>query len=283
MSYKYTTDGRKVAIIGKLNAQETIVQEVYERDGCEFPAGENFVVKSLLDQPAETWKTKEALRVSVQLESAKAELLSVTKELNSFKHLCKAAMDHKINWTKGITQPEVDEAVERIRAFISGEYTHIVIPNWRIEILEFNPEQFTYCNVHRGEISLDGVKLVSLWAKHDHQRNRRGLSWRVNRWNDGSGCDTEFIPCRSLEEAKSEVFKLIDARDLLSDEDYETCEKLGIEPNREKNAARIARKIEALRKVASDSYAIAAKAMADISALGGAAPTSSPSIKKEDE
>lgn len=270
MIYKYTPEGRKVAIIGKLNAQETIVQEVYEREGCEFPAGENFVVKSLLDQPAKTWKENEADRVSKQLESAKAELLSVTKELNSFKRLCKAAMDHKINWTKGITQLEVDEAVERIRAFLSGEYTHIVIPNWRIEILEFNPEQFTYSDRYGGERILDGVKLVSLWAKHDHHGNRRGLSWRVNRWNDGSGCDTEFIPCRSLEEAKSEAFKLIDAKDLLSDEDFATCEKLGIEPNREKNAARIARNIEALRKVVADSDAIAAKARSDISALGGA-------------
>lgn len=269
MIHKYTTDGRKVAIVGKLNAQETIVQEVYERDGCEFPAGENFVVKSLLDQPAKTWKENEAERVSKQLESAKTELSAVTKDLNSFNRLCKAAMDHKINWTKGITQPEVDDAVERIRAFLSGEYTHIVIPNWRIEILEFSPEQFTYSDMYGGERSLGGVKLVSLWAKHDHQRNRRGLSWRVNRWSDGSGSDTDFIPCRSFEEAKSEAFKLIDAKELLSDEDFATCEKLGIEPNREKNAARIARNIESLRKVAADSDAIAAKARADISALGG--------------
>lgn len=56
--YKYTDDGKKVAVIGKLNAEQTIVQEVFVSQGQEFPSGENFVVKSLHDKPAESWKAK---------------------------------------------------------------------------------------------------------------------------------------------------------------------------------------------------------------------------------
>ena len=57
MQTKYTTDGKKVAIVGKLNNTETIVQEIFvSENGSEIPAGENFVVKSLLDAPAKSWK-----------------------------------------------------------------------------------------------------------------------------------------------------------------------------------------------------------------------------------
>jgi len=46
---KFTSDGKKVAVVGKLNAQETIVQEIFVSNGNEIPSGENFVVKSLHD------------------------------------------------------------------------------------------------------------------------------------------------------------------------------------------------------------------------------------------
>lgn len=56
---KYTTDGRKVVIIGDLNQTEKIVQEIFvTEDGAEIPSGERFVVKSLLDTPAKSWKEK---------------------------------------------------------------------------------------------------------------------------------------------------------------------------------------------------------------------------------
>src|SRR6476659_8101217 len=41
---KYTDDGKKVMVVGKLNAQQTIVQEIFVSAGQEIPSGENFVV-----------------------------------------------------------------------------------------------------------------------------------------------------------------------------------------------------------------------------------------------
>jgi len=55
---KYTASGNKVIVVGKLNNQETIVQKIFVSEGNEIPAGENFIVKTLLDAPAETWKEK---------------------------------------------------------------------------------------------------------------------------------------------------------------------------------------------------------------------------------
>jgi len=54
---KYTTDGKKVVIIGDLNQTDKIVQEIFvTENGDEIPQGERFVVKSLLDEPAKSWK-----------------------------------------------------------------------------------------------------------------------------------------------------------------------------------------------------------------------------------
>ena len=49
---KYTDDGRKVVVLGALNKQEKIVQEIFVIGEQEIPSGENFVVKSLHDAPA---------------------------------------------------------------------------------------------------------------------------------------------------------------------------------------------------------------------------------------
>lgn len=58
MQTKYTNDGKKVAIVGKLNADQTIVQEIFiTENGQEIPSGENFVVTSLHDQPVKKWST----------------------------------------------------------------------------------------------------------------------------------------------------------------------------------------------------------------------------------
>lgn len=47
METKFLSDGRKVVVVGALNNQETIVQEVFvTQQGDEIPGGERFVVKS---------------------------------------------------------------------------------------------------------------------------------------------------------------------------------------------------------------------------------------------
>jgi 23S rRNA C2498 (ribose-2'-O)-methylase RlmM len=56
---KYTSDGKKVSVIGKINQTEFIVQEIFVTEsGDEIPSGENFTAKSLHDKPVISWKEK---------------------------------------------------------------------------------------------------------------------------------------------------------------------------------------------------------------------------------
>jgi hypothetical protein len=69
MDTKYLSDGRKVVVVGKLNSQETIVQEIFcNKEGSEIPSGENFVVKSLHDSPVESWKNKEEKKLEKRIK-----------------------------------------------------------------------------------------------------------------------------------------------------------------------------------------------------------------------
>ena len=65
MEIKFTTDGKKVIVIGSLNSQEKIVQEIFIVGGSEIPSGEHFVVKSLHDAPAVSWKEKNIKEIEV--------------------------------------------------------------------------------------------------------------------------------------------------------------------------------------------------------------------------
>jgi hypothetical protein len=70
---KYTTDGKKVIVVGNLNSQEKIVQEIFIVDGNEIPSGENFVTKSLHDFPAISWKESELIKLESRYEKERKE------------------------------------------------------------------------------------------------------------------------------------------------------------------------------------------------------------------
>ena len=81
---KYTTDGKKVVVIGDLNQTEKIVQEIFvTKDGDEVPSGERFVVKSLLDEPAKSWKEIKLEQIEKDYTTKTCEWELKIKSLNA--------------------------------------------------------------------------------------------------------------------------------------------------------------------------------------------------------
>ena len=246
MNYKFTADGKKVAVIGALNAKETIVQEIFTTDGTEFPAGEHFVVKTLLDAPAETYKAKEERRVLESIKKLEDERDRLSSEIAGFRLKAKAAAA-KIKWIEGVTDSELMEVFDNLKAMMCGEYTHVVFPR-PIEIKEWDHKLFTRCDdYHRNQF--ESLRLISLFGEWN---KRLSLSWRVNTYQDGSGSHTSIIPCKSLEEAIETARRIIYAQDYLSDNDYEFCLKYGIAIDETKNSARIARRVEGIEMKIAD-------------------------------
>lgn len=244
MDYKYTTDGKKVVVIGALNSKETIVQEIYIVDGSEIPAGEHFIAKSLLDAPAETYKSKEEKRLTESIERQKAELAKMEKLVAQFRERCVKSMEVKLRWIDNITEPEVKNVITAITDYITGVYTHVVfkhgskylIHEWSSDLF-VNTESRYYDAIYR----YDSVRLVSIFGYYGEDRDgRRPLDWQVNSYSDGSGgCNTKFKPCKSYAEAVEAVKSFIYAKPELSKDDYETCIEYGIPVDAEKNRKRI--------------------------------------------
>jgi hypothetical protein len=262
MSHKFTSDGRKVAIIGALNAKETIVQEIFVTDGTEFPAGEHFVVKTLLDAPAKTYKATEEQRILENIKKLEGEKNRLEAEVKGFRFKAQAAAA-KVKWIEGIKDAEVQEVFDNLKAMLCGEYTHVVFPSYDVKIEEWDHKLFTTCDDYHRD-SFESLRLISLFGDWN---GRLSLSWKANTYRDGSGSCTAFIPCKSLEEAIERAKEIIYAKEHLSDKDYEFCLKYAIPVDEVKNAARLDKKAEYIKQQIAAERERLAKLEADLGAI----------------
>lgn len=265
MNHKFTSDGRKVVIVGALNAKETIVQEVFVTDGTEFPAGEHFVVKTLLDAPAETYKAKEERRILETIKRLEGERDKLEYEIKNFRFKAQAATA-KIKWITGVTDREVEEVFENLRAMMCGDYTHVLFPTYDIEIKEWDHRLFSTSDDYHSNC-FESLRLISLFGEWN---GRLALTWKVNAYRDGSGSSTTIIPCKSLQEAVEKAREIITAKEHLSDKDYAFCLKYGIQVDEAKNATRLEKKADSIKKQIVESKDRLAKLETDLAAIGEA-------------
>lgn len=192
---KYTSDGKKVIIVGKLNAQQTIVQEIFVSAGQEIPSGENFVVTSLHDQPAESWKEKNLRELEARYEKEKVRWDNEIKEMNRKMSTAKDKAKEMASAMFSFSGKADSEKLGTLKAFLAGDITHLYNKNRR-EIITWGDDAIYDIDSWGGTRKIDGIKLLSLFGKSDGD-----LSFRLHAYRDGSGGSEEIIPCGSYEEA----------------------------------------------------------------------------------
>jgi hypothetical protein len=194
---KYTNDGKKVLIVGKLNSQETIVQEIFVSAGQEIPSGENFVVKSLHDAPAESWKEKSLRELEARYEKDRATLNrnieEQSKRLGIVREKAKIQADTLLRFVNASDESQL----ETLRLFMSGQITHLFVSGYSPEIISWNDINAAYdIDSWHGRFNIDGMKLVSLYGKTDGS-----LSYRLHQYRDDSGSSKAIYPTTSYESA----------------------------------------------------------------------------------
>lgn len=213
--YKYLKDGRKVAVIGTLNNTETIVQEIFvAENGDEFPAGENFVARGLLDKPAQTFADRREIERSVALANVEEKITKACAKLHEVES--RAHITSLYHHILDVYEDKTPEDIQALLAFMSGEITHVVFERWGapeiVEILD--------ALAKTDENRFTGLKLVSLFGVRREQPMRRddnsqlGLEWRISEYHDGSGISTTIHPCRGLEEAVRVVDRILAEKDV---------------------------------------------------------------------
>lgn len=205
MENKFLADGRKVAIVGQLNQQEWIVQEVFVTDsGDEIPAGERFTTKSLLDEPAKTYKQKELEKLEARIEERKQQLVRYGKELSA-RHIDLQASREVAKCIRKYTGGSLtEESLKNLVDFLTGNIAWLVEDSFSHN----DPEPFLdaisdidggWCNEKR----FASLKLLSLYG-----RSQGDLTYRIHRYGDGSGGSTAILAFVTYEEAARKSIEL---------------------------------------------------------------------------
>ena len=212
--HKFTTDGRKVVIVGTLNSQETIVQEVFVSvNGAEIPSGENFVVKSLHDEPVKSWKIK-------SIEDEERDVSRRQADVNRLKEAIKhenKRLDAVLSaLRKYKSEDQFYPAWDNLALFMTGGITHLVELGWSPSIVEFNK------SVAPGEYDGGSIKLLSLFGGSDGN-----VEWRLHSYSDHSGGSKAIVPATSYDHAVSILSKSINAKDSINSYDVKASEQHG--------------------------------------------------------
>lgn len=222
---KFLTDGRKVAVIGKLNNAEYIVQEIFvTASGEEIPSGENFTTRSIHDAPLESWHTKEVARQKAFVERAQGELESINKKIKEKNSLLKAKADMLAN------SPELKDLFgiksKTIAMFMTGTIKYLVIDSYEIVPPVSMEDEIISWESTWSDRSYESIKLCSILG-----RSKGDIEYNIHSYSDGSGSATRVWPCETLDEAKETIHTLASARinaNRLSMKEYEVCKQIGI-------------------------------------------------------
>jgi hypothetical protein len=227
MDCKYLNDGRKVSVVGKLNTQETIVQEIFvTKDGSEIPSGENFVVKSLHDEPVESYAAREAASIKRDLEKLKQEAKDAERKRRAcFQEL--EAMQEIVKQAKKFVKLLPESELDVFSKFMTGTVEYLVSANDIRKPMKMI-DRMIYWENKWGERRFRSIKLCSVFGQSNGK-----LEYRIHQYSDGSGgTGSVVIPFSSLKDAimhvKGVAIKRIEEY-FLDPKDFDKCIEMGIE------------------------------------------------------
>lgn len=204
---KYTKDGKKVVVLGKLNSEEYIVQEIFVSGKQEIPGGENFVAKGLLDAPAESWKDKYLREKEESYDRRIKELerdfktrVTRLEEAAKKASLVSSALFEFANGTNH------EEEIRTLKAFLSGQITHFFVEQYHPQIVEWDSDFPFQIETFYGR-KIEGMRLISLYGGASGK-----LNYNAHSYSDGSGSSVEIIPFTSRDAALAKAQEVCDER-----------------------------------------------------------------------
>lgn len=232
---KYTTDGKKVVVIGDLNQTEKIVQEIFVTDdGTETPMGEMFVVKSLLDKPAKSWKEKELEELENRYESEKKYWEQKFDKLRGEKEQLYQALCARVKWLRNVAKephPQtLKDAITTLADFLSPTEKWVIVGNYSsMELAKFDDDginfldKFEWSSYGYGHKRYDSMRLLSLYGYSNGD-----LQYNVNEYSDGSGSDKSVKFFRSREAGIEYMQKYIDSVEEYNSSHIDMAKKYGL-------------------------------------------------------
>lgn len=219
---KYTNDGKKVLVVGKLNAQETIVQEIFISNDNEIPSGENFVVKSLHDAPAVSWKENDLKKLEERYERERKQYnTEIEKQYKSYNETI-GLLREKTSYLKKVLKNVSENSFDMVADFLNGDINYVIQDSsWNPEIVEFKNFR---CDYDRAKL-----KLITLFGNDDGT-----LNFRLGSYSDGSGSSKEIYVFKTLEEAVEKLKEILLSKKDYSEDTIVKAKQYGIELDADK-------------------------------------------------
>lgn len=219
MEIKFTSDNKKVIVIGSLNSTEKIVQEIFIVNGSEIPSGEHFVVKSLHDTPVLSWKEKELKKIEIKYEALKFKYDNELKVLNARYETISVELKNKIEYAGKVLKNVSPESFNNLTDYLTGKIRYIVKSGYSPELIEWKD----FIQTYEGRL-----RLISIYGKDDG-----GLIYAVGDYYDFSGSHRNFRPFNNYEDAFSYFTSQI-LNCTISDTVIEVAKKYNIQLDKEK-------------------------------------------------
>ncbi|MBE3122227.1 MAG: hypothetical protein IMZ58_08495 [Thermoplasmata archaeon] len=188
MNIKYLFNGQAVNVCEKVESG-FLVQDVYDADD-ETMVDERIYLVDIVYDNAPTVKMDERIaeldKKIENLEQRRSELNRQIVEINKTE---KTRIDKYKKY----------EQLKNLDAFIDGKITHLLMTDYRIEIIEWGSKE-SKCDYDHKDL-----KLCVLFGC-----SNGNLEWRINAYHDGSGSYKTFVPCCSYEEAVQKAQEYVD-------------------------------------------------------------------------
>ena len=227
MEIKYLSDGRKVAVIGKINQSECIVQEIFiTDDGDELPSGEKFVVKSLHEKPVKSWLEKENQKKKDYAERLKNEIDLLVKKKKEHSEQLKA-IRHVVESASLFSKKFPEYDFEILIAFLTGTIEYLVIDDYQITPPVPMVDKIIRWEREWGEEKFDMIKLCSVFGQSGGD-----IRYAIHAYSDHSGGKTFVTPFLNFQDALDHIRKRAEAKieqGRLSENDFKKCQDMGIE------------------------------------------------------
>lgn len=191
---KYLPDGRKVIVIGNINKTEYIVQEIYVAgDNSEIPSGDNFTTKTLLDQPAKSWKEKEAEKVELQKIKLDEEIKILQREkLKLDNERLASSLILKSN------QKFIDlfnsQDIGFIADVLTGNVKYVITSDYSglgFKVQTFEDAMYAYDDYYANG-RFEGIRMMTVMGiKGSKYTSEQKFSISISAYSDGSGGKSE--------------------------------------------------------------------------------------------
>ncbi|MBU3577544.1 hypothetical protein [Polynucleobacter sp. UK-Kesae-W10] len=148
-------------------------------------------------QPEE-WREVFLTPPTVKLEAKVDELDKLITEKRAELKRINAELDQSGRlYQDQLKKLKQHQALQRIEDYMDGKFTHFLQVGYEIKLVSKedalkSPDRYD-----------SDMKLLTLFGS-----TKGDLQWRINRWGDGSGSETNVYPCESEDEAKEIVRKL---------------------------------------------------------------------------